>query len=87
MRSRKIPILLLIVALAMLAGCVSVTPQWAAKAETDAANAKAFDAKVQALTNPISDADLTAIKRWSAADKSEWANMANWMNKRPSTQP
>ena len=71
----------------VLGGCIAVTPQWAAKYDTDAANARAFDAKVQAMTQPVADADLAAIKRWSKADASEWTNTANWANGRPSTQP
>ena len=74
---------ILVFVAALLAACTVVTPQWAAKFDVDAANARAFDKLVQADSTAS-----PAIKRWSAADAVEWTATSDWANRRaPATQP
>ena len=71
---------ILAVLVLLLAGCTFVRPNDATLIDTTAANARAYNAAVQA------DATIPAgVKTWIKSDAGQWTNFANWANGRPAT--
>ena len=77
---KRLPLIAILVAFIMLAGCTFVRPQDAATFDRIASNARAYSASVQG------DATVpTGVQRWIKEDAAQWTNEANWANGRPAT--
>ena len=85
---RKISLFVILVAMLVLAitGCGPIVrPSDAALIDTSAANARAFNARVQA-----DPAAPDYVKRWQKADTAQWNYLSDWANGRKpvaATQP